>query len=173
MVMYMGWVKSLTSLHGRNCHFIFIYSTRGLQFISVQTACDIFGKTNLHLSDIFIARRNCIASVCIIHTWSKGIAKQLCCLQVYLNVMPHSALFGGLRFTQFWTSMCGIPNYSGWSPRPDFDGLDQFHHWTLRKSQGEAGQGGAHLEGPRCLLSVPEGGVTGKNFFSKIHSKFY
>ena len=77
----MGWVKSLTSLHGRNCHFIFIYSTRGLQFISVQTACDIFGETNLHLYDIFIARRNCIASVCIIHTWSKGIAKQLCCLQ--------------------------------------------------------------------------------------------
>ena len=65
----------------------------------------------------------------------------------------HSALLGGLRFTQFWTSMCGIPNCSGWSPRPDFDGLDQFHHWTLRKSQGEAGQGGAHLEGPRCLQS--------------------
>ena len=65
----------------------------------------------------------------------------------------HSALFWGLRFTQFWTSTCGIPNWPEWSPRPDFDGLDQFHHWTLRKSQGEAGQGGAHLEGPRCLQS--------------------
>ena len=77
--------------------------------------------------------------------------------------LDHSALFGGLRFTQFCTSMCGIPNCSGWSPRPDFDGLDQFHHWTLRKSQGEAGQGGAHLEGPRCLLSAWK-----KNFTYKI-----
>ena len=84
----------------------------------------------------------------------------------------HSALFWGLRFTQFWTSTCGIPNWPEWSPRPDFDGLDQFHHWTLRKSQGEAG-----CRMPNLLVwsanKVPEGGVTGKNVFSKIHSKFY
>ena len=27
-----------------------------------------------------------------------------------LKRREHSALFGGLRFTQFWTSTCGIPN---------------------------------------------------------------
>ena len=123
--------------------------------------------------------------------------------------------FLGFLFTLFPTSKCGIPNWPGWSPKQDFDGLDKVYHWTLRIGQGEAGQGGAHLEGPRCLQSawksalhyknffslkifiskifqilyykngempnllvwsankVPEGGVTGKNFFSKIHSKFY
>ena len=75
----------------------------------------------------------------------------------------HSALFWGLRFTLFCTSTCGIPNWPEWSPRPDFDGLDQNHHWTLRKSQGEAGQGGAHLEGPRCLQLAWK-----KNFTYKI-----
>ena len=77
---------------------------------------------------------------------------------------PHSALFWGLRFTLFCTSTCGIPNWPEWSPRPDFDGLDHFHHWTLRKSQGEAGQGGAHLEGPRCLQSAWKKIFTYKNF---------
>ena len=89
---------------------------------------------------------------------SKNLLEQVwvnrvnCILLIFITM--HSALFRGLRLSIFWTSMCGIPNCSGWSPRPDFDGLDQFHHWTLRKSQGEAGQGGAHLEGPRCLLSA-------------------
>ena len=60
----------------------------------------------------------------------------------------HSALFRGLRLSIFWTSMCGIPNCSGWSPRPDFDGFDHFHRWILQKSQGEAGKGGAIWRSP-------------------------
>ena len=64
------------------------------------------------------------------------------------DIHIHSALFKGLRMSIFWTRKFGIANWPKWSPRPDFDGFDQFHHWILQKSQGEAGQGGAIWRSP-------------------------
>ena len=89
----------------------------------------------------------------------------------------HSALFRGLRLSIFWTSKCGISNWPGWSPKPDFGGFGHFHHWILRQSQGEAGQGGAHLEGPRCLQLVWKKNFTNiflvKQFLIVKFFKFY
>ena len=78
-------------------------------------------------------------------------------------LFTHSALFRGLRLSTFCPSKCGMPNWPQWSQKPDFGGLGQFHRWILRQSQGEAGQGGAHLEGPRCLQLAWK-----KNFTNKI-----